>query len=233
MTFSTVGVDSEGIVDPAEVAAACRPETCLVSVMHCNNEIGSVQPIREISRAVREVSDKIMIHTDAAQSFGKVPVDVEELGVDMATFVGHKIGAPKVRQPPPPSFYLPPTTFSLQPWILMQLARARCLEPQLPPSSARAHTHTHTHISFFLPSTTSFPATIHPWLLMQQARARCLGTHQLCRPPSLLPCVPPCVALHRELRHSTSVKGLSSQTFSTEADRYSRCATFLLALLVA
>ncbi len=97
VTFSTVGVDTEGIVDPEEVAAACRPETCLVSVMHCNNEIGSVQPISEISRAVRAVSGTIMIHTDAAQSFGKVPVDVEAMGVDMATFVGHKIGAPKVR----------------------------------------------------------------------------------------------------------------------------------------
>uniref|UniRef100_A0A061S7P8 Cysteine desulfurase n=1 Tax=Tetraselmis sp. GSL018 TaxID=582737 RepID=A0A061S7P8_9CHLO len=91
--YTLVGVDSEGVVDPGEVMAAVEPDTCLITVMHSNNEIGSLQPIGEIGRRAREAG--IRFHTDAAQSLGKVPFDVDDLSVDLATFVAHKIGGPK------------------------------------------------------------------------------------------------------------------------------------------
>ena len=88
-----VGCNSFGIVDPEEVKAALRPDTRLVSIMHANNEIGAIQRIGEIAQLCRESG--VLIHTDAAQSLGKIKVDVKELGIDFLTLAGHKIYAPK------------------------------------------------------------------------------------------------------------------------------------------
>ena len=91
--LSIVGCDRRGVVDPRGVAAALRPDTVLVSVMHANNEIGVVQPIRQIAALCRERG--VFCHTDAAQSIGKIPVGAEELGVDLLTIGGHKMYGPK------------------------------------------------------------------------------------------------------------------------------------------
>lgn len=86
-------VDRFGRVDPQDVRRALTPQTILVTVMHANNEVGTVQPIREISEIVR--SHGIIFHTDAAQSVGKIPVNVDDLGVDLLSVAGHKVYAPK------------------------------------------------------------------------------------------------------------------------------------------
>ncbi|HZU05829.1 MAG TPA: cysteine desulfurase family protein [Chloroflexota bacterium] len=86
-------VDGQGQVDPAAVEAALTPRTLLVSVMHANNETGVLQPVAAIAALARRHG--VLVHTDAAQSVGKVPVDVAELGVDLLTVAGHKLYAPK------------------------------------------------------------------------------------------------------------------------------------------
>ncbi len=87
-----VPVDTTGCVDPEAVREAIRPETILVTIMHANNEVGTIQPIREISAICREAG--VWFHSDAAQSLSKIPVNVDELGVDFVSLAGHKIYAP-------------------------------------------------------------------------------------------------------------------------------------------
>ncbi len=91
--ISFVQVDEFGRVDPEEVRRAIRPETILVSIMHANNEVGTIQPIEEIAAITRE--HQLVFHTDAAQSVGKIGTDVQQLGVDLLSIAGHKLYAPK------------------------------------------------------------------------------------------------------------------------------------------
>ncbi len=88
-------VDAEGRVDPEEAAAAVTGETILLSVMHVNNEIGTIQPIGEIVEAVRGKKEDILVHVDGVQAFGKIPVAPEELGVDLLSVSAHKLHGPK------------------------------------------------------------------------------------------------------------------------------------------
>lgn len=86
-------VDEHGLVDPADLEQAMTQKTVLVTIMHSNNEVGTIQPISELSRIAESYG--VLFHTDAAQSVGKVRVRVDELGVDFLTIAGHKFYAPK------------------------------------------------------------------------------------------------------------------------------------------
>jgi len=86
-------VDEFGLIDVEDVRKAIKSQTILISIMHANNEVGTIQPISEIARIAK--SNNIFMHTDAAQSMGKIPVKVDELGIDLLSIAGHKLYAPK------------------------------------------------------------------------------------------------------------------------------------------
>jgi cysteine desulfurase len=91
--ISYIPVDDQGLIDPADVEDAITGDTILISIMHANNEIGTIQPIKEISAIAHEHG--VLVHTDAVQSIGKIPVNVDDLGVDMLSISAHKIYGPK------------------------------------------------------------------------------------------------------------------------------------------
>jgi cysteine desulfurase len=88
-----VPVDRYGMIDIARLREAISPKTALISIMHANNELGTIQPIREVVKLAKE--NDVLVHTDAVQSFGKIDVDVDSLGIDLLSVSAHKIYGPK------------------------------------------------------------------------------------------------------------------------------------------
>lgn len=88
-----VGVDENGVIKLDELKAAIRPDTILISVMFANNEIGTIQPIKEIGEIAKE--HDILFHTDAVQAYAQVPINVDEMHIDMLSASGHKLNGPK------------------------------------------------------------------------------------------------------------------------------------------
>jgi cysteine desulfurase len=93
--ITVVGCDSHGVVDPEAVGAAVRDDTVLVSMMLANNEVGTVQDVATAAEAARRRNPTVLVHTDAVQALGRLPVDVRALGVDMASITAHKVYGPK------------------------------------------------------------------------------------------------------------------------------------------
>ncbi len=92
-TCAEVAVDGTGLVDPDDIRRAIRPDTILISVMHAQNEVGTIEPIAEVGRIAREA--EVLFHTDAAQSIGKIPLKVDEVKADFVSIAGHKMYAAK------------------------------------------------------------------------------------------------------------------------------------------
>ncbi len=92
-TVTYLPVDEHGLVDPDDVRRAIRPDTMLISVMHANSEVGTIQPAAEIGAIARERG--IVFHVDGVQTFGKVPIDLDRFGIDLLSFSAHKIYGPK------------------------------------------------------------------------------------------------------------------------------------------
>ena len=92
-TVTYLDVDENGLVDPKAVQAAIRPDTILVSVMMANNEVGTIEPVKEIGAVCREAG--VLFHTDAVQAVGHIPVDVQDMNIDLLTLTAHKFHGPK------------------------------------------------------------------------------------------------------------------------------------------
>lgn len=93
VSVTYVPVDEQGLVDPDDIRRALRPETALVSIMHANNEIGTIQPVAEIAASTRERG--VLLHVDGVQAAGKLNLDIPSLGADLYSVSAHKLNAPK------------------------------------------------------------------------------------------------------------------------------------------